>query len=54
MNYIRKSSIVKIMSKIKLRVTNFGYVITVSVAVMYTNFQSKLQVLLQVTVQLLS
>ena len=41
------------MGKIKLRVTNFGYVMTVDVTIMYTNFQVKLWVLLKVTVQLI-
>ena len=40
------------MGKIKLRVTNFGYVITVNVTIISTNFQMKLFVLLKVTVQL--
>ena len=40
------------MTKIKLRVMNFGYVITVDRTIMHTNFQMKLQVLLKVTVQL--
>ena len=44
---------VKIMGKIKVRVTNFGYVITVDVAIMYTNFQMKLQVSLKVMIQLI-
>ena len=42
------------MTKIKLRITNFGYVITVDVTIMYTDFQMKLQVSLKVMVQLLS
>ena len=33
---------VKIMTKIKLRILNFGYVISVNVAIMYTNFQTNL------------
>ena len=45
---------VKIIGKIKLRVTYFGYVVTVDVTIMYTNFQIKLQVLLNVLVQLCS
>ena len=40
------------MGEIKLRVTNFGYMITVDVNIMHTNFQMKLQVLLKVMVQL--
>ena len=42
------------MTKIKLRIINFGYVITVNVTIMHANFQVKLQVSLKVTVQLLS
>ena len=42
------------MTKIELRITNFGYVITVDVTIMHTDFQMKLQVLLKVTVQCLS
>ena len=30
------------MGKIKLRVTNFGYVVGIDVIIMYTNFQMKL------------
>ena len=41
------------MSKIKLRVLNFGYVIAIDVTIMYTNLQTKLQVFLKVTVQLI-
>ena len=41
------------MGKIKLRVMNFGYVMTVNGTIMHTNFQTKLQVLLKVTVQLI-
>ena len=44
---------VKIMGKIKLRVTNFAYVIPVPVIIMYINFLMKLWVLLKVTVQLI-
>ena len=40
------------MTKIRLRVLNSGYVLTVNVAIMHTNFQMKLQVLLKVMVQL--
>ena len=32
------------MGKIKVRVTNFGYVMAVDRTIMYTNFQMKLQV----------
>ena len=48
-----KLLIVKSMGKIKLTVLNFGYVITVDVIIMYTNFQTKLQVLIKVMVQLI-
>ena len=41
------------MIKIKLRITDFGYVITVNVTTMYINFQTKLQVLLKVMIQLI-
>ena len=41
------------MDKIKLRVKNFGYLITVDVTIMYINFQTKLWVLLKVMVQLI-
>ena len=43
--------IVKIMGKIKLRMMKFGYVTTVHVTIMHTNFQNKLWVLFKVTVQ---
>ena len=42
------------MGKIKLRVTDFGYVVTVNVTIMYTNVQMKLHVSLKVMVPLLS
>ena len=42
------------MTKIKLRIMNFGYVVTADVTIKYINFQSKLHVSLKVTVQLLS
>ena len=42
------------MTKIKLRIMNFGYVITVDVTIKYINFQSKVWVSLKVMVQLLS
>ena len=41
----RKLLIVKIISKIKLRVLNFGYVVTVDRIIMNTNLQMKLWVL---------
>ena len=41
------------MTKIKVRITNFGYVMTVNVTIMYTNYQMKLWVLLEVMVQLI-
>ena len=41
------------MTKVKLRIMNFRYAITVNVTIMYTSFQMKLQVLLKVTVQLI-
>ena len=40
------------MTKIKLRVINFGYIMIVDVTIMYINFQMKPQVLLRVMVQL--
>ena len=51
--YKKNTFIVKIMGKIKLRVTNFAYVIPVPVTIMYINFLMKLWVLLKVTVQLI-
>ena len=39
--YKKNIFIVKIMGKIKLRVTNFAYVKTVSVTIMYINFLMK-------------
>ena len=54
MNFYKETLLtVEILGKIKLRVLNFGYVITVNVTIMYTNFQMKLWVLLKVTVQLI-
>ena len=44
---------VKIMTKIKLRVLNFGYVMAVDMTMMHINFQMNLQVLLKVTVKLI-
>ena len=41
------------MGKIKLRVLNFGYVMTVKVTIIHTDFQTKLQVSLEVMVQLI-
>ena len=41
------------MTKIKLRIMNFRYVITVIVTIKYTMFQSKVQVLLKVMVQVI-
>ena len=41
------------MTKIKLKVTHFGYVVTVDVTIMYIDLQTKLQVSLKVTVQLI-
>ena len=38
---------VKIMTKIKLGVLNFGYVIGINMTIMYINFQTNLQVLLK-------
>ena len=43
---------VKIMTKIKLRVLNFGYLIAIYMTIMYINFQTNLQVSLKVTVKL--
>ena len=40
------------MTKIKLRIINFGYVMTVDFTIKYVKFQNKVQVLLKVTVQL--
>ena len=40
------------MGKIKLRIMNFGYVITVNVIINYIKIQSKVQVLSKVMVQL--
>ena len=42
------------MTKIKIRITNFGYVITVNVTIMHTKFHMKLWVSLKVMAQLLS
>ena len=36
----------------KIKVMNFGYVITVNMTIMHTNFKTKLQILLKVMVQL--
>ena len=41
------------MGKIKLRITSFGYMVTIDVTIMYTKFQMKLHVSLKVTVQLI-
>ena len=43
---------VKIITKIKPRVLNFGYVVAIDMTIMYINFQMNLQVLLKVTVKL--
>ena len=43
---------VKIITKIKLRVLNFGYMIAINMTIMYINFQMNLQVLLKVMVKL--
>ena len=40
------------MGKIKLRVMNFGYVMTINITIMCINFQLKLQVSFKVMVQL--
>ena len=40
------------MGKIKLTVTNFGYVMAVNMTIVCINFQMKLQVSLKVTVKL--
>ena len=40
------------MTKIKLTVLNFGYVIAIDMIIMYINVQMNLQVLLKVMVQL--
>ena len=53
LDYTGKLLIVKIMGKIKLRVTNFEYVIVVIVTIMHINFQTKLQVSLKVMAQLI-
>ena len=41
------------MTEIKLRVMKFGYMMTVDVTIMYTNFQIELWVLLEVMLQLI-
>ena len=43
---------VEIITKIKLRVLIFGYVIGIDMTIVYINFQMNLQVLLKVTVKL--
>ena len=48
-----KLLILEVISTIKLRVLNFGYMMTVNVTIMYINFQMNLQVLLKVTVQVI-
>ena len=48
------SDMVRIMTKIKLRIMNFGYMITVNVTIMYIKFEGKLWVLLKDIVQLCS
>ena len=42
----------KIMTKIKLRVLNFEYVVVIDMTIMYINFQMNLQVSLKVMVKL--
>ena len=42
----------KIMTKIKLTVLIFGYVIAINMTIMYINFQMNLQVSLKVMVEL--
>ena len=42
----------KISGNNKLRVLNFGYVMAVNVTIMCVDFQTNLQVLLKVTVEL--
>ena len=44
---------VRIMTKIKLRALNFGYVITVHMTIMYIQFEMNLQVSLKVMVKLI-
>ena len=41
-----------VITKIKLRVLNFGYIIAINMTIMYINFQMNLQVLLKVMFKL--
>ena len=43
---------VEIMTKIKLRVVNFWYVMAINMTIMYINFQMNLQVSLKVMIKL--
>ena len=54
-NWILKKQLLifNFTSNIKIRALNFGYVMGVTVTIMYINFQMNLQVLLKVMVQLI-
>ena len=50
--YKEKLLMVGIMTKIKLQVLNFGYLIAINMTITYINFQINLQVSLKVTIKL--
>ena len=43
---------VKIMTKIKLKILNFEYVISIDMTIVYINFQMNLYVLIKVKIEL--
>ena len=52
MDFIRKLLMVEIITKIKLRVLNFRYVIAINMTIMYINSQTNLWVSLKVIAKL--
>ena len=52
LDFIRKLLMVEIITKIKLRVLNFGYVIAINMTIMFINFQMNPHVSLKVMVKL--